>query len=197
MSTIWLGYRVGGLVFPPVCQWLLDKHGYGKTLRILVGPMIALLLPSVFLLRGRYAALTVIATKPQRRISKLAALRSPRIIFYLCMSILFGLVTNVPMMFITKFSEDIGMKTSDRALALSFVVASNMLGTYACGWLSDKGFSRVLMGSSAITSSLFHFLIWGFVKSKLGVFTYAICVGVASGGKLRLMNVERGLIPSF
>ena len=60
MSIIWLGYRVGGLAFPLICQWLLDQHGYEKTLRVLLAPMLALLLPTIVLFRGRYPASTVV-----------------------------------------------------------------------------------------------------------------------------------------
>ncbi|KAL9103039.1 MAG: hypothetical protein Q9163_001869 [Psora crenata] len=181
MGIIWLGYRAGSLAFPPVCQWLLDNHGYEKTLRVLLAPMLALLLPSVLLLRGRYPASTVISAATLPKVSKMDALRSPSVVFYLFTSILFDLVTNVPMMFITKFAADIGMESSDRALALSLVFGSNIVGTYASGWLSDRGFHRGMMGASAIAASLVHFLIWGFVKTKFGVFIYAISVGLACG----------------
>ena len=190
MSIIWLGYRAGGLAFPPVCQRLLDKHGFEKTLRVLLAPMLALLLPSILLLRGRYSPSTVVSTAPQPKISKMTALQNPSVAFYVCVSILFSLVTNVPMMFITKYAADIGMAPPDRALALSFIFGSNILGTYASGWLSDKGFSQTLMGSSAIAASAFHFLLWGYAKTKIGVFAYTICVGFASGGRQALCPVR-------
>ncbi|KAL2047472.1 hypothetical protein ABVK25_011499 [Lepraria finkii] len=182
MGLIWLGYRVGGLGFPPVCQWLLEKHGFEQTLRVLIAPMLALLLPCLVLFRGRYPAATVISKPTQPTISKIEALRTPSVLFYLIASSLFGFVTNVPMMFITKFGADLGLNASDRALSLSMVFASNMLGTYVFGRLSDKGFHQWLMGTSALSASLIHFVLWGFIKTKYGVFAYAVCIGLASGG---------------
>jgi len=182
MGIIWLGYRAGGLAFPPICQWLLDTHGFEKTLRVLLAPMLALLVPSVLLLRGRYSAATVISSSTGPGVSKITALRTPKVLFYLVVSIFFSLVTNVPMMFITKFGNDLQLDSSDQALSLSFVFASNILGTYLCGWLSDKLLYRHIMGVCAIAASLVHFLVWGFVKGKIGLFLYALCIGLTSGG---------------
>ena len=183
MSIIWLGYRVGGLVFPLICQWLLDRHGYAKTLRVLLAPMLALLLPAVVLFRGRYPASTVVSKPVQPPMSKLATLRNPKIAFYLIVALLFAFVTNVPMMFITRFSADIKLDTSDQALALSLVFGSNIVGTYITSQLSDRGFNEGLMGASAISSSLIHFWLWGLAKSKAFVFMYAVSIGLASGGE--------------
>ena len=182
MGLIWLGYRVGGLGFPLICQWLLDKHGFQQTLRVLIAPMLALLLPCVVLFRGRYPAASVTSKPAQPTISKIDALRTPSVLFYLVVAVLFGLVMNVPMMFVTQFAADLGLDASDRAMTLSLVFASNMLGTYTFGRLSDRGLYQWLMGASAISASLIHTLLWGFVKTKFGLLAYAVCIGVISGG---------------
>ncbi|KAG8528423.1 uncharacterized protein KY384_007341 [Bacidia gigantensis] len=93
------------------------------------------------------------------------------------------MVTNVPMMFVAKFATDIGMKPSDQALALSLVFGGSILSTFASGWLSDRGFTQGVMGFEAILSSAIHFLLLGFSKAKVAVFTYAICIGIVGGGK--------------
>ena len=183
MGLIWLGFRLGGLAFPLICQWLLDKHGYPKTLRVLVAPMLALLLPSIVLLRGRYPVATVQSKPIEQPKSKLAALRTPTLPFYLLIAILFAAVTNVPMMFITRFAVDLKLRSVDCALALSLVFLGNMLGPYLLGRLSDNSFQPSLMGASALFTSFMHLLFWGFVKSKSSLFGYAICVGILGGGK--------------
>lgn len=182
MGIIWLGYRVGALVFPLICQWLLDKHGYETTLRVLIAPMLALLVPSMVLFRGRYPATAMLAKPAHPQVSKLAALRTPSVMFYLLITLLFSFVVNVPKMFITTFAADLKLDTSDRALALSLHMLCNMLGTYGCGWLSDSVFYDGLIGGCAVSTSLAHFLIWGFAKTKFGLFMYAIASGLASGG---------------
>lgn len=183
MSIIWLGYRVGGLAFPLICQWLLDQHGYEKTLRVLLAPMLALLLPTVLLFRGRFPASTVISKPVQPPASKLGTLRNPSVALHLIVALLFAFVTNVPMMFITKFSADIKVDTSDQALALSLVFGSNIVGTYIIGQLSDRGFNEGLMGASAVLASLIHVLMLGLAKTKISVFLYAICIGLTNGGE--------------
>lgn len=182
MGIIWLGYRVGALAFPPICQWLLDQHGHGTTLRVLIAPMLALLVPSVLLLRGRYPAASVVSQTTKQPVSKLTVLQTPDVFFYLVVSLLFDFVVEVPKMFITTYGADINLQTSDQALALSLLVLGNMLGTFGLGWLSDGVFYQGLIGACAISTSLVQFLVWGFVRTKFGLFAYAITVGLTSGG---------------
>ena len=182
MAIVWTGWRIGALGFPLLCQWLLEQHGFEQTLRVLVAPMLSLLAPSVVLLRGRYHAATVELQPPRQPISKMRALGTPSVLYYLCASCLFFLVVNVPTMFITTFAADLGMKGSDQALALVLLVLSNMIGTYLCGHLSDKIYHEGLTACNAIGTSIAHVLGLGLAKTKVGVFIYAISVGIASGG---------------
>lgn len=184
MGIIWTGWRLGALAFPLICQWLLDKHGFAKTLRVLIAPMLALLMPAVVLLRGRYHSATVFPTPANPPVSKLQALRAPNVLFYLFSACLFYLVVNIPKMFITTFAADVGLQSSDQAVTLSLLVLSDMLGTYIFGWLSDSVFHEGLTASIAISTSVSHIFGLGFAKSRLGVFSYAIAVGLASGGKI-------------
>ena len=183
MGIIWTGYRIGALAFPPICQWLLEKHGYEESLRVLIFPMLTLLLPSIVLLRGRYTAATVVSQAPEPSVSKLQALRQPNVLYFLVASALWDFVINVPYMFITTFAADLGLSRTDQTLAFTLVQISNLLGTYGCGWLSDQGFHEELLGGIAILTALTHFLLWGFCKSKLFLFVYALAVGFTSGGK--------------
>jgi MFS family permease len=191
MGTIWLGWRVGSLGFPVVCLWLLDKHGYEKTLRVLIAPMLALLIPAIMLFRGRFAESTVVSESAKPRISKAAVLRSPNVLFYLFVSLLFYLIENVPVMFILTFGVDLKLNSSDQALALSLRVLCTMAGSYVVGRLVDFGYRDSLLAASAGTTSLLTCLIWGYTKAKFGLFSYAVAVGLASGGMIVLdVNLE-------
>lgn len=182
MAIVWTGWRVGALGFPLICQWLLEEHGFEQTLRVLIAPMLSLLAPSIVLLRGRYHTATVAMKPPRPPISKMQALGTPSVLYYLCASCLFFLVVNVPTMFIGTFAADLGAKGSDQAVALVLLVLSNMLGTYLCGHLSDKIYHGGLTASIAIATSLVHVLGLGLAKTKLGVFLYAVAVGLTGGG---------------
>lgn len=186
MGIIWLGFRVGALAFPLICQWLLDRHGYEQTLRVLIAPMLALLVPSIVLFRGRYPAAGAATTQSHAPVSKLTALRTPNILFYLFVSLLFNFVVDVPKMFIMTFGADLNVPNSGRALAFSLHVLCNMLGTYGLGWLSDTMSYESLVAGCAVSTSLVHFLVWGYAKTKFGLFMYAIASGLASGGSLCL-----------
>ena len=184
MGIIWTGYRLGALGFPPVCQWLLDKHGYEDCLRVLIVPMLALLLPSIVLLRGRYHAATVVSQTPKPSVSKLRALSQPNVLFYLIACLLWDLVVNVPFMFIATFAADLQLSQADQALAFSLVQISDILATYGCGWLADQGFHEGLLGGIAISTGLIHFILWGFARSRISLFTYALATGFVGGGKV-------------
>lgn len=183
MGIIWTGYRLGALAFPPICQWLLDRHGFEECLRVLIGPMLALLLPSIMLLRGRYHAATVISQAPEPSVSKLQALRQPSVLFYLVAALLWDLVINVPTMFITTFAADLQLSPADQALSYSLIQISHILGTYGCGWLSDQLFHDGILGGIAVVTGLTHFLLWGFCQSRISLFIYALVTGFVGGGK--------------
>ena len=182
MGIIWLGWRVGSLAFPPICQWLLERHGYEQTLRVLIAPMLALLIPSILAFRGRYPSAGVVTEPPVPPVSRLAALRAPGVIYYLLVVLQFCSVINVPVMFITKYGADLGLDMSIQGLAYFLRTASTMIGVYTFGLLSDKGLHQQLMMISGISTSLVY-LSWGFVKTKIGLYAYAIAIGLTTGGK--------------
>lgn len=182
MGIIWTGWRVGALGFPPLCQWLLDKHGFAKTIRVLLAPMLTLLAPAAVLLRGRYHGATVTARPAEPAISKFSALRAPTVLYYLLATNLYFLVVNVPKMFITTFAADLKLSGSSQAGALVLLTFSEMLVTYLCGWLSDRHHHGYFMGPLALLTALAHLVGLGYARSKAGVFVYAFVVGALSGG---------------
>lgn len=188
MGFIWLGYRVGSLVFPLVCQALLDRHGFSATLRVLIAPILTLLLPSIVCLKGRYHASTVIITPTVSRVSKLQALRTPSVLLYLVVAVCYALVLNVPKMFIMAYGADLSMSRWDQAMALALHQLMTMVGTYSFGLLSESTSWKGLLSLSAVSTSLMHFIVWGFAKDKFALSTYAAGVGLTVGGMLNKSN---------
>jgi MFS family permease len=186
MGIIWTGYRIGELAFPLICQWLLDTHGFRETLRVLIAPMFVLLLPSVVLLRGRYPIAQVATEQTTPSGSIIAALRSPKVLFLLLVSVVLDLVINVPVMFVTRFAADIKLNNSDRALALSLYTLCNLIGTYVFSWLSHTDNYESLLAMSAVWSSLAHFFLWGLSKTKFSLFAFAILIGISNGGEFSM-----------
>lgn len=182
MGIIWSGWRVGALGLPLICQWLLDAHGYQTTIYVLIAPFLSLLLPSVLLLRGRFHGVGVTETPKPSAISKLQALRAPSVLYYLVATSMFFLVVNIPNMFIGTFTSDLGFSGTDQALAYVCLTLSDMMGTYALGWLSDHVHHEVLTGLLAIIVSILHVVGFGFARSKVAVFLYGVAVGLAGGG---------------
>lgn len=182
MGMVWMGWRVGALAFPLICQWLLHEHGFEQSLRVLIAPMLSLLVPSILLLRGRYRTAAVTSKPMLPSVSKLQALRAPSVLYCLFATVPFFLVVNVPKMFITTFAADLGMSGSDQAFALVFLVLSDMLGTYLCGYFSDTFHYEVMTASLSFATALSHILGLGLARSRAGVYVYAATVGLASGG---------------
>lgn len=183
MSIIWLGWRIGSLGFPLISRWLLESQGYETTLQVLTVPIITLLLPSAVAFRGRFPEGHAQSTPVRPPYSQLRALRRPAILFYLFATIIFSMVINAPTLFIMRFGADIGLDATQQAMAYCLRVLSSMAGIYIFGKYSDHGLHRILMLWSALSSSLVHFLFWGLAKEKIGIYSYAIAIGLASGGK--------------
>ena len=184
MGIIWVGFRLGSVASPLVCNWLLEKHGYGQTLRVLIAPMLTLLGPSVFLLRGRYPAAAITSEPSEPRAAILDALRRPIVLFFLTVSLLFSLVTFLPVMFITTFGVDIGIKFSEAVVALAVHHVARMVGTYLAGRLVKGSHpSELLMGTLGVSTALIHVLVLGFCKDRVGLFVYAILIGLSTGGE--------------
>lgn len=184
MGIIWSGYLLGALAFPLICQALLDKLGFGATLRVLVSVMIALLLPSVFLLCGRYPTASVQSKPLQPPVSKLALFRNWDVVFYLLCTILFSAQMYIPLIFITKIGTDIGLDRSDQAIAESLLILALMFGTYSLGAVCNEQFRPMLLVAVGISSALVHAIILGLCKTKITLLVYALSIGLTSGGKL-------------
>lgn len=189
MGIIWVGFRLGSVASPLICNWLLEKHGYGQTLRVLLAPMLTLLGPSIFLLRGRYPAAAVVSEPSEPRLAIIGALRRPTVLFFLFVSMLFNMVTFMPVMFITTLGVDIGVRFSDAVVALSVHHIARMVGTYLAGRLVKGPHpSELLMGTLAVSTALIHLLVLGFCKDRFGIFVYAILIGLSTGGQLFTHN---------
>ena len=187
MGMIWTGYRLGALAFPLICQWLLDRHGFAQTIRVLLPPMLTLLAPAIVLLRGRYHGSSVSVEPPVPGITKIQALRKPAVLYYLFACTLYFLTVNLPKMFITTLAADLGLTGSSQAASLVLLTLSEMHVTYLCGWLSDKHDHGVMLGLLAISTGLGNILGLGLATSKGAVFAYAIGIGMASGGENLLL----------
>lgn len=181
MGYIWLGWRVGGLGFPLICQSLLKNQGFEQTMLVLIAPILALLSPCVFTFRGRYPISQAQVPESKPWGSNLKVLRSRHILFYLLVTVLFSSVANVPTIFMPRFATDLDISGYNQAVASCLRILSAMFVVYLFGSLSDAGHHQKLMAASAITTSLVH-LAWGFVKNSHHLYVYALAVGLASGG---------------
>ena len=186
MGIIWVGYRLGAVAAPLLCNWIMEKHDYDQTLWVLMTPMITLLAPSIFLLRGRYPSSGVVSEPVQPKASIVEGLRQPGVVFFLIVSLLFNLVTFMPVMFIITFGHDIGVSFSDAVVALSVHNTARMIGTYLSGkFVNERSPLELILASFSICTALVHLLVWGFCKSRMMLFVYAILIGLTTGGESR------------
>lgn len=107
MSYIWVGYRLGALAFPLIVQLLLESRGWHSTLKFLIAPIMVLLVPSVFLLRGRFPAASVVSKSIEPPISRLTAIKTGSVPFFLLATMIYIFVTNVPKIFVARYAADL------------------------------------------------------------------------------------------
>jgi MFS family permease len=188
MGIIWLGWRVGGLGFPYICQWLLESQGYEATLRTLVAPVLALLLPTIVTFRGRFAD-TSVPPVSTRKISRFRAISTPTVLFYLVVILLFSMVVNAPTTFLIPYAADIGLDSSDQALVYSVRMLGTMIGMYFSGRYIDSGDYPRVISASAIVTSILHFLLWGYARTRTSLFIYSMAVSMTSGGKATIFSI--------
>ena len=141
------GIAVGGVVFPPLIQWLLDSHAWREALRLFALLMLVCTIPAAALAvdspadRGLHpdgAAEDVARSRPgaqAQRISARAVLSDPTFwlaaaVFSVVLSGMKGMVTNL-----APLAIDAGVQASKAAWLISVYSA--------CGFVAKLGFAGV------------------------------------------------------
>jgi cyanate permease len=158
---------LGGFIFPPLIQYLIDAFEWREGLRILAGFILVAIAPAIFFLvvnrpsdRNLFAdgaaappeeAAHVKGSKPEsaRRI-----LANPNFWFValslgIPMSAGAGMISNI-----VPFAADIGVATAEAALVLSTIAAMSLIGKLTFSVLGDRVDLRWIQAGSLIMQVL-------------------------------------------
>ncbi len=187
-----VGTSVGGFVFPPLVQWLIDSFEWRSALRILGLGSLLLTLPAVWLVANRPAdrGLHPDGDAPPASSGPLppplstAALLRERNFWLVAISIslLFG-VYSALLANLVPFALDAGSSADRAAFLISAMALAGIAGKLGFGAIADRVDLRAGLAASmalVITGVLFYIVGGSYSMLLLG----SISLGLAAGGML-------------
>lgn len=163
-----------GAVMPFIVGALLEKYGYRTTLRACAVAMAVLTTPLIPLFRSRLPA------SEQAVLAKTdwAFMRNPLFWIYGVTILVQGLGFFFPVVFLPSYASSIGMSSFQGALLLALMSITQVLGQFACGFLSDKHLPVSLLAIvCCITTSAASFTLWALGKSMVHLVLFSIIYG--------------------
>lgn len=163
-----------GSVMPFVIEALLNKYGHQKTLRGCAVAMVVLTAPLIPVFKGRlpasgHAALARTDWK---------FLRSPLFWVYGLTILIQGLGFFLPVVFLPSYASSLGMSSIQGALLLALMSASQVVGQFAFGFLSDKKLPvDALVVTCCVATSAVSFTLWGLGKSMPSLIIFSLMYG--------------------
>lgn len=168
-----------GTVMPIILETLLQRYGYKTTLRACAVAMFVLTAPLLPLLKGRLPA----SGPAQRPRANWSFLRNPLFYFYALATMVQGLGFYIPPIFISSYSIAVGVTSTQAAVLLAVMAASQTVGQFAFGWLSDKKLHVSLLTSfCCVIASIATATLWGLGKSLPVLIIYSMCYGFFAFG---------------
>lgn len=187
-----VGTSVGGFVFPPLVQWLIDHFEWRNALRLLAIGTLVVTLPAVLLVVNRPAdrglepdgdapAAGGSGIPPQ--LSTAEVLREKNFWWLaLVMSLLFGVYTAL-LSNLAPFAQDSGVSREQGALLISVLALSGIVGKLAFGAVADSIDLRMGLAAAIllIASGLTGYLM---AESYQVLLISSVALGLAAGGML-------------
>ncbi|ODQ52578.1 MFS general substrate transporter [Saitoella complicata NRRL Y-17804] len=176
-GCVMAGSGLGGVLYPPLTRVLIDKVGPHWTLRIFGFLTIAIVAPSIFLLKPRQN--TAFRRGP---LFDFSALRNKRFVLAI-LAVSVGQMAVLPAyFFIGSFALSLGATNS---AAVWFTAVQNgfgILGRIGCGFLADKfGKVNMLTVCYAISGTA-YFCLWGIATGTSMLYACAAINGCVLGG---------------
>lgn len=168
-----------GAVMPIVLEKLLMRYGYQITLRACAIAMALSTAPLTPFLRARLP----VSCAAQRPRADWSFVRKPLFYFYASATVVQGLGFYIPPVFISSYSIAVGISSTQAAGLLAIMAASQTLGQFSFGWLSDKKLHVSLLASiCAVMASIATATCWGLGKSLPVLIIYSMIYGFFAFG---------------
>ncbi len=199
MSLSAAGAAVGGLVAPPLLQWLIDAYTWRHALQVYGMGVLLITLPVAwFLVINQPSDVNQYPDgADQAPATAQDANDSLGWRFYLhdrnfwllgiVLGILFGSSMGITSN-LTQYTAELGIDAARAALLLSFFSGSNLVGKLSIGALADRLNPRLLLGLAIL---LFTLAVFSFTQLTAFTLLVVCCVilGLAQGGVVPLWSV--------
>ncbi|KAG7089968.1 hypothetical protein E1B28_011593 [Marasmius oreades] len=182
MGIVLAGSSLGGLVFAPVQQYLLDHHGIQWTLRILGIWNFAVGIPVSMVIQRYPSSFRGGSEAGQRRWINTAALSKGTFWFQALGAFLQAGGNVVPIYYIVAYSVSVlSLSPSTGSMLLSVNSGVNCLSRVAMGILADYvGRQNTLIGG-VVLSALSVFSLW-YSAAKTRFIAFVVVYGIFAGG---------------
>ena len=158
------GNYIGGALWPPITQWLVEHHGWRDAYQTIGLLAVSLLLPlALFIPRpspiGHAAATGAGAAGPTRELP--LALSPTALMSLLCIAgVACCVAMSMPQVHIVALCGDLGFGAGAGSQMLSLMLACGIVSRLASGWIADRigGLRTLLLGAALQGLALFMFL---------------------------------------
>lgn len=194
------GIGLGGIIWPPLAQWLISSYGWPRAFFILGLITFALITPLAQLIKqsperaGVKAYGETAAVIEEQSVALTSDIPVNQVIrasrFWVLGLLQFCFIFSVQVLtvHIAPYAQDIGFSKVVAASFLSVIAGSSAFGRLAIGFISDRIGSRLALSSCLIMAILA--LIWlQFVQEAWMFYLFAVAFGLAWGGMVPLTTV--------
>ena len=187
------GFGLGGMISPPLAQWLISSYGWQQAYVILGLITLIIIIPMAQFMKHSPQRIGLKpygeneTTDKQSSASAAEGLSFTQAIktgrFWIFGLIQFGFVFSVLLIIvhIAPHAVDIGISAVVAASILSIIAGSSVIGRLSMGFISDRIGARPALTACVVTLTLA--LIWLLFAKEIWMFyVFAVIFGIAYGG---------------
>lgn len=195
------GFSLGGVVTPPLCQYLIDAYGWRNAYLVMSVMAVIITVPLAQFLKHspERAGCTAYGAEPNASSASKAsaakadltlkqAVRTGRFWLLGFLEFCFFASLQVVLVHITPYALDNGIPALTAASIVSFISVFSTIGRVATGFLADRLGGRLILVASLVTATAA--LIWLFFTGQVWMFyVFAVVFGLAYGGMVPLTTI--------
>jgi len=194
------GVGLGGIISPPLAQWLISSYGWQQAYIILGLIIIIIIIPLAQFMKHSpqriglkpYGESEAIQDKQSlastRGLSFKQAIKTGRFWGFGLISFCFFSCLQVIIVHIVPYAVDIGISAIVAASILSIIAGSSFMGRLSMGFISDRVGGRLVLSTCLTLATLA--LIWLlFAKEIWAFYLFAVVFGFAWGGMVPLQTI--------
>lgn len=175
---------VGGLVFSPVVQLLIEKYNVRWCYRILSIIFIIGNTLAIFLIKNNKKITSITMTK---NLFDLSFFKNKKFLIFIIGNFLCVMIYMVPFVYLTRYSEKINISSYSSSIIISIMNGLNAIGRISMGYMGDKYGHINILVISIFLSSLSILLIWLFSTTYILILIFGIIYGFISGSYWSLL----------